>query len=425
MFSHSGLNKTVPCHADVCVVLYAVERCIRRQFLKKLQGNDLRTVGKDISMCFFRKIIRIVTRIYFLAIIFALLLLSLFFYDFRRFKETTNGRSERIPENALNGLPKWDKNVLININNFQFIAIPRVCYREQPLHVLAFVVSAPRNFEIRQAIRTTWGRNHPAVETLFALGITNNSTLQKLINNEYLKYGDIVQGNFIDSYRNLTYKTSMCLKYAVYFCQNAKYYIKTDDDVYVNIEHILGFIKELEGAETRKNSIYCKTIADAKPERSHSKWSVTRDEYFHDVYPTYCQGWAVIFDFYTIYQLYQAVQIMRFFWVEDVHITGTGWRKYKGRSFRKLCCRYCKKRVEYSSNEHCQYLLTIRRRNRQLHQKRRQWERNNILCLRQITGKIPPNPPNRPESSQNKCNLFPREVKHSLNKTTIVTHVII
>jgi len=34
---------------------------------------------------------------------------------------------------------------------------------------------------------------------------------------------DLIQGNFIDAYRNMTYKHVMGLKWATYFCQNARY----------------------------------------------------------------------------------------------------------------------------------------------------------------------------------------------------------
>ncbi|XP_052090775.1 uncharacterized protein LOC127727699 [Mytilus californianus] len=44
------------------------------------------------------------------------------------------------------------------------------------------------------------------IEYIFVLGQTSNITVQREINDESRKYKDIVQGNFVDSYRNLTYK---------------------------------------------------------------------------------------------------------------------------------------------------------------------------------------------------------------------------
>lgn len=45
------------------------------------------------------------------------------------------------------------------------------------------------------------------------LGAVNNESLQNAINEESERYHDLVQGNFVDSYRNLTYKHVMGLKW--------------------------------------------------------------------------------------------------------------------------------------------------------------------------------------------------------------------
>jgi beta-1,3-galactosyltransferase 1 len=44
---------------------------------------------------------------------------------------------------------------------------------------------------------------------------------------------DIVQGDFADTYRNLSYKNIMGKLWVATFCEQAQFVVKTDDDMYV------------------------------------------------------------------------------------------------------------------------------------------------------------------------------------------------
>jgi hypothetical protein len=67
--------------------------------------------------------------------------------------------------------------------------------------------------------------------------------LQKDIEKEQQRYGDIVQADFIDSYFNNTIKTMMGFKWAVTFCPNSKFYMFSDDDMYISTKNVLWFIR--------------------------------------------------------------------------------------------------------------------------------------------------------------------------------------
>ena len=58
---------------------------------------------------------------------------------------------------------------------------------------------------------------------------------QDSIRNESLVHGDIVQGNFLDSYKNLTYKTVMGHMWVSRFCRQAEFVMKADDDIYLDL----------------------------------------------------------------------------------------------------------------------------------------------------------------------------------------------
>ncbi len=62
------------------------------------------------------------------------------------------------------------------------------------------VHSAPNHRELRQTIRETWG-GVDGYKTVFVLGLTGLD-----VEKEFHQWGDLVQGNVVDAYRNMTYK---------------------------------------------------------------------------------------------------------------------------------------------------------------------------------------------------------------------------
>ena len=51
-------------------------------------------------------------------------------------------------------------------------------------------------------------------------------------------FQDIIQGNFHDSYHNLTYKNVFGLLWVSTFCEQAEFVIKTDDDMYIDLYEV-------------------------------------------------------------------------------------------------------------------------------------------------------------------------------------------
>ena len=55
------------------------------------------------------------------------------------------------------------------------------------------------------------------------------------IEEENRKFGDIVQGDFVDSYNNLSFKGIMGNLWVAEFCEQADFVVKTDDDLYYDL----------------------------------------------------------------------------------------------------------------------------------------------------------------------------------------------
>jgi hypothetical protein len=138
-------------------------------------------------------------------------------------------------------------------------------------------------------------------------------------------YDDIVQGNFVDSYRNLTYKHTMVFKWFLENCSNVKYLLKTDDDVFINTPKLVEYLKgekPNDGMLNKTDLVLCHVRNSAYPTRNEGKWKVTFEEYSRETYPRYCIGPIILYSNDAVVKLYKGAQMAKFFWIDDVLITG-------------------------------------------------------------------------------------------------------
>jgi hypothetical protein len=93
------------------------------------------------------------------------------------------------------------------------------------VYLIVIVCVAPANLKGRVTIRETWGsvvKTNKEVKLIFMLGQTLNAQVQNQINNESSHFHDIVQEDFLDSYRNLSLKSAAMLKWSYKYCPSAK-----------------------------------------------------------------------------------------------------------------------------------------------------------------------------------------------------------
>jgi hypothetical protein len=90
---------------------------------------------------------------------------------------------------------------ILNLSNLEFVLKPNAKKCDNSVELIVIVHSAPNHYDLRNTIRETWGSAQP---TLFILGENSDENLNLKVEHE--KFGDLVQANFQDSYRNMTYK---------------------------------------------------------------------------------------------------------------------------------------------------------------------------------------------------------------------------
>lgn len=157
-----------------------------------------------------------------------------------------------------------DAEQLIDLHNFAYLMVQPEC--EAHVQVLILVHTAPRNAEKRSLIRQTWGmpqmtQGTSPLRVVFLLGAAT-AQLQRELELENARYADMVQGNFQDAYRNMTYKHVMALKWFNQRCAHAQLLIKVDDDVFVNTPHLLKLFRDAPGSS---NSSLSTTPASSGP----------------------------------------------------------------------------------------------------------------------------------------------------------------
>lgn len=235
---------------------------------------------------------------------------------------TLRSGNESAYQHPLSLLSRNDYFHLLNITDFTFEVLNKVCLNSSVL-LLILVHSSPKNLLKRKTIRETWGQNREGVKVVFMVGSVGDKNLQDLLLKENRVHSDMIQGSFVDAYRNMTYKHVMSLKYAVYHCPQAKYILKTDDDIFVNMPTMVDFLKYGLSPNGADNLMLCVLIRNAMVLRSYrSKWRVSFKEYPYRRYPPYCIGWAILYSPDVVFALYKAAQINDYFWIDDVHITG-------------------------------------------------------------------------------------------------------
>lgn len=240
---------------------------------------------------------------------------------------STNVNQSAPSEMQLEGLPKNDFSHLIDLENFEYLINHQTCKeRKQKPLVVILVHSAPDNFHKRTTIRETWGRKDPRALLFFIIGAVNSTNIQDKIDLEDKVHEDVVQGNFQDAYRNMTYKHVMALKWFLYDCPEAHYLLKTDDDVFVNTPQLYIYLETPSAVSQQFHSdrlLLCYQISSAKVKRSYrSKWRVSFDEFSDKYYPNHCPGFSILYSADVVRQLYLKAQQLKYFWIDDVHITG-------------------------------------------------------------------------------------------------------
>ncbi|KAM4035902.1 beta-1,3-galactosyltransferase 2-like isoform 1-T3 [Anomaloglossus baeobatrachus] len=198
---------------------------------------------------------------------------------------------------------------------------PDKCKNRKPFLVLMVVVRC-QDLESRHTIRETWGNESSydvEVVRIFLVGLPQiaPAQTQDLLEEESEMFKDIVQEDFMDTYYNLTLKTLMGMEWVTKFCPSARYAMKVDSDMFLNVDYLIHNVLYPD-VPVRTNYFTGAIIKDSRPVRyKASKSYVPMEIYPNNTYPPYCTGAGYVFSLDMAQKIYDVAQEIRVIPVED------------------------------------------------------------------------------------------------------------
>ncbi|TMW48403.1 hypothetical protein DOY81_006493 [Sarcophaga bullata] len=223
---------------------------------------------------------------------------------------------------------------LLNLTNFELLIENNLCHMfKKELLAILIVTSYVGHDGLRSAHRQAISQAKLAelgIQRVFLLAsipAKEHFITQQQLQDEQQKFGDLLQGNFMEAYKNLSYKHIMGLKWASTECSKAKFIIKIDDDIVYDIFYIKRYLDtlELENLKlTSSSELLAGYVLDSKKviRNQANKWYVSEQEYAGNVYPSYLSGWLYISNPKTALRLVNQAYKTNIFWIDDTWVTG-------------------------------------------------------------------------------------------------------
>ncbi|XP_028296810.1 beta-1,3-galactosyltransferase 5-like [Gouania willdenowi] len=198
---------------------------------------------------------------------------------------------------------------------------PQKCQQENPFVVLMVPV-APKNRVARDTIRSTWGGERvvkgKVVTLLFLLGLQDKAKEEERgLTQESEEHRDLIQGDFIDCYKNLTIKTMVMLEWLYSHCPEAPYAMKIDSDMFLNVENLVGMLLKAPQTHYMTGLRACNFVVIRDPT---SKWYLPEDVYPDPQYPCYILGLGYVLSSDLPRKLVEASRYIKVIYIEDVFL---------------------------------------------------------------------------------------------------------
>lgn len=210
------------------------------------------------------------------------------------------------------------------VNPFPYVLItsPRTACSDGIILIIV-VHSHPSYRDRRDAIRRTWGRygnGHQATphstRLVFALGIDAKVSADA-VRAESGVYDDIIQGNFIDVYKNMTLKSLLGLKWVSEQCARTPYMLKSDDDMFNSIPYLIDILQ----AKRPTRSIMGPYNWHSRVRR-RGKWGISEALFPFKWYPEYESGSSYVITVDIVRELYDTSAYVTPLFIDDVYVTG-------------------------------------------------------------------------------------------------------
>lgn len=218
------------------------------------------------------------------------------------------------------------------------ISAPHVCRNRtsggaENVYMLIVIKSMTGSFARRKAIRDTWANtdNIPVigmkltVRRVFLLGQSDTNQMdnvrrEALLKEEAREWGDILQGDFHDSFRNLTLKEIMFLRWLPQYCPHTKFIFKGDDDIFANIPNLVQYIQSLSLSQQRDLFVGSVLYPSPRITEPQSKYYVSENLWPEKYYPPYVSGGGFIMSSVMAARIFEAMKELPIIPIDDAFI---------------------------------------------------------------------------------------------------------
>ena len=167
----------------------------------------------------------------------------------------------------------------------------QICHNER---YKFFIIVKSGDFQRRNFTRSTWAKEiieHFNIPVLYAIGYPKNSSTQEEIVLEDKKYNDLLEFNIIESYYNLTLKTTSVLVWFNKYCSNSTNYLfYVDDDILIHVDKLIMYMYKIENNDTIEGWFE----KSGKIQRK-GFGGVSKENFPIDIVPDYLWGAAVLY----------------------------------------------------------------------------------------------------------------------------------
>lgn len=135
--------------------------------------------------------------------------------------------------------PPYELNSLILPNPYLFNSTTfSYITNNKKIELFFFIPISPCSIKTREVIRDTWINKLKCYNYEYKFFMGKDYVNKNVLFDEYKRYNDIVQFQFLNNYLNLTLLTLLSLQWINNHYINVKYIIKCDKDMFPNIDRI-------------------------------------------------------------------------------------------------------------------------------------------------------------------------------------------
>jgi hypothetical protein len=190
--------------------------------------------------------------------------------------------------------------------------------QQQKVEVLAYVFTRIDDPTRRDMIRKMWASRslYPTLHVIFPLGLSSNQFVNKLVQEEHNKFGDILQGDFLETYKNLTFKSIMSWQWMLKRCDLSliQAVLKADDDVVINTPLLISDLSK----KVKSMQFICRVGIEQLVYRDLV--SYVDFPWRRNSYDTFCSGMWFVLSPDLVEPLYRTAEMNMGFQYDDVYV---------------------------------------------------------------------------------------------------------